>query len=144
MPEVRIFEGATSKDGRGRIAFVNDFTFTGIKRCYHITHHSTETVRAWQGHRIEHKYFFVPHGQFLLAWVQIDNWNTPSVHLKAAYTILSENEPRVLCIPPGYANGIKALVAGSTLSVYSDLSLAESEKDRWSFDQSLWLNWSLF
>lgn len=53
-------------------------------------------------------------------------------------------EPRVLCIPPGYANGIKALVAGSTLSVYSDLSLAESEKDRWSFDQSLWLNWSLF
>jgi dTDP-4-dehydrorhamnose 3,5-epimerase len=144
MPEIKMYEGDAYADDRGRISFVNDFTFKEVKRCYHIMHPRTEIIRAWQGHRIEHKYFFVPHGKFLLAWVCIDDWNAPSVHLKATYSILSEDEPRVLCIPPGYANGIKALTPGSVLSVYSDLDLAASEKDRWSFDQSLWLDWSLF
>lgn len=144
MPEPKIYEGDMYTDNRGSISFVNDFKFEGIKRFYHITHPSTEIIRAWQGHRIEYKYFFVPHGRFLLAWVRIDDWEAPSANLKASYSILSEKEPRVLCIPPGYANGIKALIPGSVLSIYSDLDLADSEKDRWSFDQSLWLDWSLF
>jgi dTDP-4-dehydrorhamnose 3,5-epimerase len=144
MPEIKIYDGGAHTDDRGRISFVNDFKFEGVKRFYHIMQPDIKIVRAWQGHRIEHKYFFVPHGKFLLSWVFIDDWHKPSADLKASYTVLSEEEPRVLCIPPGYANGIKALIPGSVLSVYSDLDLATSENDRWSFDQSLWLNWSLF
>lgn len=144
MTEVKIYRGDTFTDARGRLSFVNDFTFPGIKRCYHITQPDTNIVRAWQGHRVEHKYFYVPHGRVLVAWVWIDNWDHPSVSLKPSYTILSDDRPCVVSIPPGYANGLKALTPGAVLSVYSDLDLAESEKDRWSFDPSLWLDWSLF
>ena len=88
MPEIKMYEGGAYADERGRISFVNDFTFKEVKRCYHIMHPRTETIRAWQGHRIEQKCFFVPHGKFLLAWVYIDDWNAPSVHLKSSYRVL--------------------------------------------------------
>lgn len=144
MPEVTILKGNAFSDQRGTISFVNDFTFAGVRRFYHIAHADTRIVRAWQGHRVEQKYFFVPHGSFLLAWVRIDNWDEPSRDLNAAHIILTDDEPRVVIIPPGYANGLKALAPGSVLSVYSNLELADSEKDRWSFDQGLWLDWSQF
>ena len=144
MPEIEIYEGDIHTDKRGAISFVNDFTFRDVKRFYNITHPDTGVIRAWQGHRIEHKYFFVPAGRFVVAWVLINDWSNPSPDLQSSYTILAANEPRILHIPPGYANGIKAITAFSVLTIYSDLSLSESENDRWSFNQSLWLDWTVF
>lgn len=142
MAQVTLIKGGIFADERGSLSFVNDFTFPEVKRFYQIVHPGTSIVRAWQGHKVEQKYFYVPKGKFALAWVEIDDWNKPSADLKAEYVILKEDEPAVLSIPPGYANGIKALEPGSVLMVYSDLDLKQSGEDRWSFDASLWLDWN--
>jgi dTDP-4-dehydrorhamnose 3,5-epimerase-like enzyme len=139
--QVQLFTGANFKDHRGEIRFVNGFSFPDIKRFYQIIHPDTTTVRAWQGHKIESKYFYVAKGKVALAWVQIDNWEKPSFELKATIQVLDESAPSILYIPPGYANGIKALEPGSILIIYSNLTLEESSADRWSFDSSFWLDW---
>jgi dTDP-4-dehydrorhamnose 3,5-epimerase len=142
MPaQVQLIRGDLFKDQRGTLKFVNDFSFPDVKRFYQIVHPDTSVIRAWQGHRIEHKYFYVVKGRFALAWVAIDNWEQPAVNLEAEHIILEENMPAVLHIPSGYANGMKALEPGSILMVYSNLTLKESAEDRWSFDQTLWFDW---
>lgn len=142
MEPVKLIKGGLHTDERGALGYVNEFTFPEVKRFYQIVHPDVEVIRAWQGHKIEHKYFYVPHGKFVLAWVEIDNWNQPSPDLKAEYLVLTQEEPAILSIPPGYANGIKALTPDSVLMVYSDLDLKQSGEDRWSFDSSLWLDWN--
>ena len=141
MEETRLIKGASFTDHRGTLQFVNDFTFPDVKRFYQLLHPDTAVIRAWQGHQVEQKYFYAVKGDFVLAWVKIDNWGTPSPELKASHIILRENEPAVLSVPPGYANGIKALTPGAILMVYSNLDLQESAADRWSFPQDQWFNW---
>lgn len=139
--QVSLISGDLFNDHRGTLKFVNDFNFDKVKRFYQIIHPDISVIRAWQGHQIEHKYFYVAKGRFAIAWVKIDNWDQPSADLHADYKVLDEAAPAVLSVPPGYANGIKALDAGSILVVYSDALLQDSALDRWSFDQSLWMNW---
>ena len=141
---VEIIKGGSFTDARGTLQFVNDFDFYGVKRFYQIKHDDKDVVRAWQGHQIEHKWFFVGTGTFIIAWVQIDNWQNPSTNLNGNYVILSEESPKILSVPKGYANGIKALSPGSILTVYSDSTVEQSSNDRWSFDPALWLDWSAF
>ena len=138
---VEIIKGGSFTDARGTLQFVNDFEFPGVKRFYQIIHPDTSVVRAWQGHRVEHKWFSVGKGSFLVAWVKIDNWENPSPSLVAEHTILSAAEPTIISLPGGYANGIKALEAGSILTVFSDLTIEESANDNWRFDASLWMDW---
>lgn len=142
MKDVVLIKGDSFTDKRGVLSFVNDFTFPDVKRFYSIMHHNVSTIRAWQGHQLETKHFYVVKGKFVLAWVKIDDWTHPSADLKAEHILLQENEPAVLTVPPGYANGIKAMEPGSVLMVYSDMDLEQSGKDRWSFDASLWLDWN--
>lgn len=103
-----------------------------------ITH---QAVRAWQGHKIEKKYFYVNGGSFLIAAVKIDNWQNPSPGLKPHVYKLTVHKPQILYVPPGYANGIKPLEQSSMLTVYSNLTLEESKKDDYRFDTSLWFDW---
>ena len=144
MDQVQIIQGNSFTDHRGTLRFVNDFDFAGVKRFYCLTHPDTEVVRAWQGHKIEHKYFSVIKGKFLIAWVAIDDWEQPSVHLQPETILLSADSPCVLSIPPGYANGLKAMEPDSMLMSYSNLNIEEGNKDNWRFDGSLWLDWSKY
>lgn len=139
-----MISGGSHEDVRGSLNYVNDFEFKGIKRFYQIIQRSTSVVRAWQGHKIEHKYFYVSSGAFLVACTEIDNWEAPSESLKASHYTLSSATPAILSVPPGFANGIKALEKNSTLMVFSNLSLEDSTHDRFSFDSSLWLEWQKF
>lgn len=139
-----IIEGGFFSDDRGRLSFVNDFNFADVKRFYMIDHPETDTVRAWQGHVVEKKYFYVVKGSFCIAWVKIDNWDNPSSELRAEYEILNENQSRILCVPCGYANGLKAIERASKLIVFSSLSLEESLKEKTRYDSSLWFDWSRF
>ena len=139
-----IIKGGKFSDARGTLQFVNDFEFEGVKRFYQVIHPDTSIVRAWQGHKVEHKWFFVGKGSFVIAWVKIDNWDNPSASLTAQRTILSASEPTILSLPKGYANGIKAIEPGSILSIFSNLTVDESSKDRWSFAPTLWFDWSAF
>lgn len=142
--EVELIEGGIFNDERGSIRFVNSFNFEKVKRFYQVEQKNITQVRAWQGHKVEHKYFFVAKGSFLIATVAIDDWVNPSNILTATTNIIKDTNPAILSVPPGYANGIKALEPNSILIIYSNLTVEESENDRYSFHPDLWLNWQLY
>ena len=107
--KAEIITGNSHTDERGTINFIYDFHFKDIKRFYIVNHPDTTTVRAWQGHKIEKKHFYVTKGTFLICWVEIDNWDKPSDNLAVNKMILKENGNKLLILPGGFANGIKAL-----------------------------------
>lgn len=133
-----LIHGNLHTDHRGTIRFVNDFTFDGIKRFYTITHSDTNIIRAWQGHKLETKYFYVTQGSFLINWIGIDNWQQPSKHLKINAHTLTQTQSEILIIPPGHVNGFKALEPDSTMIVFSDMLLGESKEDDYRFPEDYW------
>ena len=133
-----LIKGNAFSDDRGTLQFVNDFNFAGIKRFYTITHPNTSIVRAWQGHKIENKNFFVSKGKFIICWVEIDNWDNPGKDLIVNKQIICAEEPQILTISSGNANGFKALESDSTLVVFSDLCLEDSSIDMQRFDFDYW------
>jgi len=143
MPDPAAFiEGKRFTDERGYLQSINDFSFKDVCRFYQISNRDTAIIRAWQGHKIEHKYFYVAVGSFVIAWVKVDDFDNPSPTLQPGHIILSADKPGILSVPPGYANGIKSLSPDSILIIYSNLDLKQSEQDRWSYDSSLWMDWS--
>ena len=138
-----IIKGGKYADTRGTISFVNDFHFEGIQRFYVITHSDSAVVRAWQGHQFETKYFYCLNGIFLVKLLQIDDWEKPSLDLKIETYKLKNDDSKLLVIPPGYANGFKALVKGSQLLVYSDKTFEQSLKDDFRYDKNYWFNWEV-
>ena len=135
---VKIINGGSHTDKRGTLRFVNDFDMSEVKRFYAITHPDSEVVRAWQGHKIEKKFFFCVSGSFTVGAVKIDDWNNPSTDLVPEVFELSSDNPQVLEVPAGYANGFKANEADSTLMVYSNQSLQEAADDNFRFDPEMW------
>ncbi len=138
---VKIIKGGQFVDDRGKLNFANAFSFEDVNRFYIITHPDTETVRAWQGHRLEKKFFFVVQGAFVIAWVKIDDWDNPSKNLKAEHLVMNEKDSPVLGIPPGYANGLKALEPNSKVLVFSEFELGKSVDEKIRFDSNLWFDW---
>ncbi|MBU3927262.1 MAG: hypothetical protein KKB74_05605 [Bacteroidetes bacterium] len=135
---MQLITGNTYTDHRGTVRFVNDFTFEGIKRFYTITHPDTNTIRAWQGHKIESKNFYVTKGSFLINWINIDNWEEPSKDLKINTHTLTDTQSEILIIPPGHVNGFKALEPDSTMIVFSDMLLEDSKEDDFRFPVEYW------
>ncbi|GGK60732.1 MULTISPECIES: WxcM-like domain-containing protein [Flavobacteriaceae] len=137
----KIIKGGCFKDERGTVSFINDFNMSSIKRMYAIKHESLQTIRAWQGHKIEHKYFKCTKGSFAVAWKKIDNYKCPSDLPLPEYHILKASENQILSIPPGYMNGLKAIEKNAEILVFSNLNLEASLKDSIRFENKLWLDW---
>lgn len=142
--QIEIIEGDIFKDERGRINTVNSFNFEDVRRCYMIKNASTDIVRGWNGHKCERKWFYCIKGSFALALVEIDDWNAPSHDLVPKVYQLNENHSRIVAVPAGYANCMKALEEDSIMIVYSDKTLEEASNDNWKFDKDLWVNWSQY
>lgn len=136
-----ILQGDSYIDERGEIRYLNDFRFTDVQRFYLIHHHSERIVRAWQGHQQEKKYFVAVQGSFLICAVKIDNWDQPDPNLPVKKFVLSSRKTQLLCIPPGYANGFRALVPNASLLVFSDKKLVDSQNDIFRYDQKFWYDW---
>lgn len=134
----KIIEGNCHRDERGELRFINDFDMSGVKRFYLITHFSCETVRAWQGHKKEGKFFYCIKGSFTLGAVEIDDWQFPSANLEPELFELSADKNQIVSISAGYANGFRANEVGSRVIVYSTSTLEESKDDDYRFDHSLW------
>jgi len=132
--EAKIINGGLSVDDRGSVTFVNDFDFTDIKRFYMVENHRAGFIRAWHGHEKEAKYVFVVSGSALIGAVKM-NEDSPKKF------ILSSKSPKILYIPPGYANGFKTLEEGTKVIFYSTSTLKESINDdvRYSYDK--WNIW---
>lgn len=129
------------RDERGILSFFNDLSLTPVQRMYWIDQKKTDVIRAWQAHRVEQKWFMAAAGKFLVAVVQPDDWKNPSRKLPVTTFILEADEPAVLHIPGGYANGFRALTPDSRLLVFSDAGMEESKADDFRFDKDLWFDW---
>jgi dTDP-4-dehydrorhamnose 3,5-epimerase-like enzyme len=135
-----VIEGGSHEDERGIIRHVNDFDFCDIKRFY-IIEQPKNFVRAWQGHKLETKYFYAVSGSFMVCGVKIDDWNNPSPDLSVNTFIISDDKSQILRIPGGYVNGFKSLEPHSKLLVFSNFNMTETKQDIYRFDKKLWHNW---
>ena len=120
-----LISGNCHQDQRGQLFYNNDFDTSSIKRMYVIENHSVDFIRAWQGHKIEQRWFSAVQGRFKIQLIAVDNWDTPSLTLsKIAFTLNSEKLD-ILHIPAGYISSIEALEEKSKLVVMSDYHLGD-------------------
>jgi dTDP-4-dehydrorhamnose 3,5-epimerase-like enzyme len=138
MTDIKFIQGNLHKDKRGKIQFFNTLDFNTIKRFYTIENANTQVFRAWQGHREEGKYFFVVEGSFTISVVKIDNWNAPSLDLIPDTFELNSNDTKILFVPGGCANGIKAKELNSKLIIFSTFSIGDAYGDSVRFNAGLW------
>lgn len=137
----KLIRGGIHTDERGSLSFVNTFDFDRVQRFYQIAHPTTDIIRAWQGHKIESKWFFVSSGAFKIVLVKIDNWDQPSNDLKPLEFFLDDKDPIVLHVAGGYANGFQALIPHSKLIVFSNLTVEDSKGDNFRFEKDKWYKW---
>ncbi|CAN1542752.1 dTDP-4-dehydrorhamnose 3,5-epimerase-related [Flavobacteriaceae bacterium] len=135
----QLIKGGIHTDHRGEISFVNAMKFETIERFYIISNSAESPLRAWQGHKIDNKYFYCIQGVIRVHYVKIDNWESPSKDLKVESVTLSVSESNVLHIPEGYANAIESLETGSKLISFSTLQLDRTSEDDVRFDSGMWL-----
>ena len=143
MRTPKLIHGGLAVDDRGELRFVNDFDFAGVKRFYIVSNHQASSIRAWHAHRREAKYVTVLHGAAIVGAVEIDDWSAPSRQAKVSRFVLSENQPAVLLIPPGFANGFKTLSAGTKVLFFSTATVEESGDDDVRFDARYWNIWDI-
>ena len=120
-----LISGNCYKDERGQLFYNNDFDTTSIKRIYVIENHSIDFVRAWQGHKVEQRWFGAVQGRFKIQLIAIENWDKPSETLPRLDYILESVTLDVLHIPAGYVSSIQALEEKSKLVVMSDYFIGE-------------------
>ena len=137
----KIINGGKYLDDRGGLDFYNDFDMSLIKRIYFTTNSKTNIVRAWQGHKMESRWFCCVNGSFIVKLIEIDNWDYPSDDLKVFEYKLTTNKQEILYIPKGYLNGFKALSEDSKLMIMSNYGFNEIENDQVRFDQNKWTKW---
>ena len=141
MNDIKVIEGGLFEDHRGKIAHVNDLDMSEIKRFYVIHHDNVDVVRAWHAHQFEKNWFYCLKGSFTVALVKEDNWENPSSDLKPDVFELSADQSRIVCVPKGYANGLKANEPDSIIIVYSNKIISEALNDSWRYDKDMWMNW---
>lgn len=141
MSEIKVIQGEIFQDNRGQISSLNEFHFEGVRRCYIIHHPDESVIRGWHGHQFERKWFYCVKGEVTIALVKIDNWEKPSPSLNAEMYHLTENDSKLLCVPAGYANCIKAHIPGTIIQVLSDKILSEALSDSWRYDKNMWVDW---
>lgn len=134
----QLIKGGIHTDHRGQISFVNDMKFDTIERFYIISNSVENPLRAWQGHKIDNKYFYCIQGTVKVHFVKIDNWESPSKNLKVESVLLRASESNILHIPEGYANAIESLEVGAKLISFSTLSLDRTLEDDVRFESAMW------
>ena len=142
MADVKVIDGEIFRDQRGQISSLNAFRFPGVERFYFIHHPDTSVLRGWHAHQHEKKWFYCVKGAFTVGLVEIDDWENPSPDLKAQKYHLTEQESKIICVPEGYANCIKASIPDSILLVFSGKTLPEAYSDSWRYDSKLWITWN--
>lgn len=125
----KIITGNSHADSRGSLLYNNDFDTSAIKRMFVIENHSTDFVRAWQGHKIEKRWYSAIKGSFKIQLIAVDNWESPTKNLERGSFIINAAQLDVLHIPQGYVSSIQSLEQGSRLLVMSDYFLAEIQDD---------------
>ena len=134
----KLIQGSNFYDERGGLRFFNNFNMTEIVRMYEILPGDTHTIRAWQCHQREKKWFYCHAGSFIMNLIQIDDFEAPSKDVVPKRIELRSETPSVLEISGGYATGFKAQEENSRLIVFSNFSLEESKNDDFRFPVDHW------
>lgn len=143
MDTPTIIKGGLAVDDRGKLTFINDFSFEGVKRFYMVENHQAGFVRAWHGHKKEAKYVLPVSGSAIVAAVKIDDWDNPSKDLEISRFVLSAASPSLLYIPAGYANGFKTLTDDARLMFFSTTTMEEAKDDDFRFEAGMWNPWTI-
>ncbi len=130
--------GGQFEDERGAVRFINDFDMTQVVRFYEIVPKDEKIIRAWQGHKVEKKWFYCLTGSFTINIVEVDDFLSPSDDLRPIRIDLSQEIPKILSVPGGFATGIKASSANSRLQIFSNFDLEESKNDDYRFPMQKW------
>ena len=115
------------------LKYNNNFDASAIKRIYFIENKNTSIIRAWQGHKIEQRWFSAVTGSFKIQLIAIDNWEKPSISLKPITFVLNADTLDVLQIPAGYVSSIQSLEKSSKLMVMANYLISEI-KDEYRFE----------
>lgn len=142
MDNIQVIQGEIFTDYRGKISSLNNFHFDGVRRAYMIHHPDVSVIRGWHAHKHERKWFYCVKGSFSVALVKIDNWEAPSQELRAEIFHLSEDDSKIVCVPEGYANCLKAKTKDAVMLVLSDKTLPDAYLDSWRYDSILWVDWN--
>ena len=124
--KTELLVGAYYKDLRGTLMYNNDFDASEVKRMYLIENKDITIVRAWQGHKIEQRWFTAVKGSFKIQLIKVDNWVLPSKSLNIESYMLDSNALNVLHIPAGYISSIQASSSNSKLLVLADYLIGEN------------------
>jgi dTDP-4-dehydrorhamnose 3,5-epimerase-like enzyme len=135
---VNPIEGETYVDDRGKVRFFNSFDMKEVVRFYEIAPSSTTTIRAWQGHKKEKKWFYCTAGTFVINLIKIIDESYQPIDMVSQRFELNANNPVILAVPDGYASGFKSMAENSKLMVFSDLSLEQSKNDDIRFPLEQW------
>lgn len=138
MADHRLIKGDLFEDVRGKLRFVNAFDMQEVVRFYEIAPRDVGVIRAWQAHQEEKKWFYCLSGSFVINLVQVDSFDSPSDNLEPFRIEIDDSLPQVLCVPGGYATGIKATAEGSRLQVFSNFGLEASKKDDFRYPLEKW------
>ena len=136
-----VTSGNTFTDHRGVLRYVNETNPGYFCRFYIISHPDISIVRAWQGHKIEEKAFYVISGSFTIAVVQPKDFDLLSDNEIPEIFSLSEDNKQFLRVPGGCYTGIKALSLNATLLVLSSLNIDKSKADDFRQPADRWVNW---
>ena len=128
--DLKLVIGNRFADSRGVLAYNNDFDASAVKRIYFIENVDTNFVRAWQGHKIEQRWFTAVSGSFEIRIIAIDDWDSPSVDLKQEVFTLVPDNLNVLQIPSGHIFSIQALEENSKLMVMADYLMGENNDEQ--------------
>jgi len=131
-----VLSGGKVVDDRGSVSFVNDFSFSTIKRFYQVQNHTVNFIRAWHGHKKEGKYIYVVGGAALIGAVNL-------VDEQVFRVVLSAEKPQILYVPPNHANGFMNLSEGTIIQFFSTSSLDESLNDDIRFPWDKWNIWDI-
>lgn len=131
-------KGGIHTDQRGQLIHFNDFDLAPIKRFYAIKPADTNLIRAWQGHKLERKWFYCSKGAITLKAIEIDNWSNPSKTLEIKTFELNAENPLVVCLPKGCVNGFKAELPNSEIQVFSEFDIEQGKLDDHRFEADYW------
>jgi dTDP-4-dehydrorhamnose 3,5-epimerase-like enzyme len=129
----KIISGNSHTDTRGTLFYNNDFDASQIKRVYVIENATNDVIRAWQGHKIEQRWFSAIKGSFKIGLIKIDNWENPAKSLEMHLFAVNADTLEVIHVPQGYVSSIQSLEEGSKLLVMADYLLGEV-KDEYRYD----------
>lgn len=143
MSEISFIDIDTAVDDRGYLQFCNSLDLTKYVRFYDVINYQSNFIRAWHAHKKESKAAIVREGSAMLCLVKLDNWKKPSKKLEIKKFFLSQKKPKVLEIPPGYANGFMSLEPNTKITFYSDKSTKDSLGDDYRFNYDFWNPWKI-